>query len=178
MEITRKFWLVGVVSVFMVANFASATVINLDMSTAPTTHGFYTNGTGTEDITTNPGQLTITTPGGTFNYNQNIIIDKSLQLRLKSDNFIAPELLLKTTYEADQGHGNDDDDEGEKYHRNVSNFSLGKIILVMLFGKAAENLFDFEKIKLIMNPIINTKIYFYVLRCIDPHPAMRANLYL
>jgi len=72
MEITRKFWLVGAVSVFMVANFASATVINLDMSTAPTTHGFYTNGTGTEDITTNPGQLTITTPGGTFNYNQNI----------------------------------------------------------------------------------------------------------
>ena len=113
-----------------------------------------------------------------FNYNQNIIIDKSLQLRLKSDNFIARELLLKTTYEADQGHGNDDDDEGEKYHRNVSNFSLGKIILVMLFGKAAEKLFDFEKIKLIMKPIINTKIYFYVLRCIDPHPAMRANLYL
>ena len=83
MEITRKFWLVGAVSVFMVANFASATVINLDMSTAPTTHGFYItgtlapiptgDGTGTEDITTNTGQLTITTTNGSFEYRQNIL---------------------------------------------------------------------------------------------------------
>ena len=46
---------------------------------------------------------------------------------------------------------------------NVSNFSLGKIIIVMLFGKVAEKQMDFEKMKLLMKPIINTKIYFYVL---------------
>ena len=64
------------------------------------------------------------------------------------------------------------------FHRNVSNFSLGKIILVMLFGSQAEKTMSFEKMQQIMNPIINTKIYFYVLRCIDPDPIMRANLYL
>ena len=120
-----------------------------------------------------------------FNYKQNIIIDKSLKLGLKSDNFIAPELLLKTTGGGAKSDGHDDGDgdgdgegEGEKYHRNISNFSLGKIIIVMLFGKVAEKQMDFEKIKLLMKPIINTKIYFYVLRCIDPDPVMRANLYV
>jgi hypothetical protein len=116
-----------------------------------------------------------------FNYKQNIIIHKTLKLGLKSDNFIAPELLLKTSNgggNGDDDDGDDNDSEGEIYHRNVSNFSLGKIIIVMLFGKVVEKQMDFKKNQLLMKPIINTKIYFYVLRCIDPDPAMRANLYV
>ena len=48
----------------------------------------------------------------------------------------------------------------------------------MLFGSQAEKAMTFEKTQQMMNPIINTKIYFYVLRCLDHNPIMRANLYL
>ena len=48
----------------------------------------------------------------------------------------------------------------------------------MLFGESGKKQLSFEKMNLLMNPIINTKIYFYVLRCIDPDPDMRTNIYI
>ena len=46
----------------------------------------------------------------------------------------------------------------------------------MLFGKKWKNIYD--KMKQALNPIIYTKIYYYTLRCIDPNPGMRVNLYV
>ena len=84
--------------------------------------------------------------------------------------------------EGDEGDVEDDGvEEGdgvEGLHVNVSNFSLGKIILVMLFGKKMEKNISYDKMKQALNPIIYTKIYYYTLRCIDPNPEMRVNIYV
>ena len=104
-----------------------------------------------------------------FDYQNFIKIDDSLNIKFKNDNFIAPELLATI---------NSISNNEVKLHRNVSNFSLGKIILTMLFGESGKKQLSFEKMNLLMNPIINTKIYFYVLRCIDPDPDMRTNIYI
>lgn len=94
---------------------------------------------------------------------KNHITTPLLRLNLPNDIFTAPELLSI---------------DEEVIHRNVCNFSLGKIILVMLFGKSADKKLTYEKMKNSLNPIINTKIYYYVLRCIDPDIEMRTNLYV
>jgi len=79
--------------------------------------------------------------------------------------------------EGDEVEG--DEVEGlEALHVNVTNFSLGKIILVMLFGKKMQKNISYNKMKQALNPIIYTKIYYYTLRCIDPNPEMRVNLYV
>ncbi len=117
---------------------------------------------------------------GIIPYNYKYIIDISdyIERGIKNNNFIAPEFakLLNSTSNTTGGIHNRKDDY--MFHRNVSNFSLGKIILVMLFGSQAEKVMSFENAQQIMNPIINTKVYFYALRCLDPNPIMRANLYL
>jgi hypothetical protein len=77
-----------------------------------------------------------------------------------------------------EGDGGDGEDEIEGLHVNVTNFSLGKIILVMLFGIKMDKNISYDKMKQLLNPIINTKIYYYTLRCIDPNPEMRVNLYV
>ena len=80
--------------------------------------------------------------------------------------------------EGDEVESDGIDDGMEGLHVNVTNFSLGKIILVMLFGKKMEKNLSYDKMKEALNPIIYTKIYYYTLRCIDPNPEMRVNLYV
>ena len=109
-----------------------------------------------------------------YNYKYSIDVTDYIEKGIKNNNFIAPELskLINSNTNAR------DKKEHYIFHRNVSNFSLGKIILVMLFGSQAEKVMSFEKAQQIMDPIVNTKIYFYASRCIDPNPIMRVNLYL
>ena len=101
---------------------------------------------------------------GILNFD-NCLMLTQLSEKFEDDAYTAPELLV--------------DLDGVKLNHNVVNYSLGKIILVMLFGKkAGGKKLTYDDCKNIMNPIINTKVYFYVLRCIDTNHELRANLYI
>lgn len=113
-----------------------------------------------------------------YNYKYNIDVTEYIEKGIKNNDFIAPEFTKLINSNIDTTNDTSDKQHQYIFHRNVSNFSLGKIILVMLFGSQAEKAMTFEKTQQMMNPIINTKIYFYTLRCLDPNPIMRANLYL
>ena len=66
-------WLVCLVAVLAGGNVASADAFNLDMTTTPTANGFTmaaTTTSVTQDITTNPGQLTMDIQGGTCLFNR------------------------------------------------------------------------------------------------------------
>jgi len=68
-------WLVCLVAVLAGGNVASAAVISLDMNTTPTANGFTmaaTTTSVTQDITTNPGQLTMNIQGGTCQFSRDI----------------------------------------------------------------------------------------------------------
>ena len=119
-----------------------------------------------------------------FNNKKIFTIDKLTQKEFKKNYYIAPELLSKMSGGFKKGDDEMDEVEGdeveglEALHVNVTNFSLGKIILVMLFGKKMQKNISYNKMKQALNPIIYTKIYYYTLRCIDPNPEMRVNLYV
>lgn len=113
-----------------------------------------------------------------YNYKYNIDVTEYIQKGFKTNNFIAPEITKLINSSSDTTGDTNNRQDRYIFHRNVSNFSLGKILIVMLFGSNNEKQISFEKAQQIMEPIINTKIYFYALRCIDPDPIMRANLYL
>jgi hypothetical protein len=102
-----------------------------------------------------------------------LIMDHSLPPNPSSKMFLSPELkhLLKTTATATATQKTR---ENQSVHFKTIYYSAAQLVIYFLLNVADTSPSDLEY----LNPIKNTKLYWFLLRCLAPVPAERTYIYI